>query len=851
MNNSPKRRLAAVLFADIVGYTALMQTNEPKALATLNKFKTTLDTQVPAHHGEVINFYGDGCLSTFSSAVDATACAKSLQQAFQTEPQVAVRIGIHMGDVVFKEDNAFGDTVNIASRIESMGIAGSILLSNTVWNQIKNQATFDVSPLGKFEFKNVEEAMPVYALIGDGLIVPKPNQIKGKFKEKKTSVLQYALIGLIGLLTVGLIYFLGIKNDEVASQTISNAISIFPFDVKGSPDIQYLSEGMVDLVSTNLDGLPDINSIDPNLIFNQLQKPENQPLVLESATNISRQLGAREFLLGSIVEVGDEIRVTASKYDASGKLLVKDTKQAEKGKLSQLVDDISKSLVADELTQEGQEFNSLAATMSQSLPALRAYLKGEQAFRKANANTAFEHYSEAVRLDSTFAMAWMRLADADSWAMELNAPQALDKAIKYKDKMPKKWQDFIDAKKLYSIGHPDAEAAIQNLIEQYGEAREFTNLMAEYLFHFNPVHGKSLLEAKPWLIKTRELDPANQEAFIHLGDIAFAERDKERMEVILAETDSSSQHWPKFQQQYLSMLDTVTSEQIQEVVNHNYFRSYFMNIFMIAPEDPLGYYRYLQKYLPYIKNPFSKAGIQISQLSLMGKEEEAHERARQLFASTNVFNRLSSLCRYASIISGNEFLPNLDGYETLFKATQKEDDPWAIFACAKYAFILDKQKEYQINKKRLLEVSKTETGTKAPATFYYYSLVAFEKRIRGDNDQALLLIDSAFQYSPGYWPIQGNSIDKIMMRADIYEEQKAYEKAIAQIENLPTMENFTITHGYATYRLTQLYELAGQIDKAFAKCDLFIRDYADCDEQYQPWLTEVKARRERLMAKEL
>ena len=137
MSTSNNLKLAAILLADIVGYTALMQADEKAALQSLDKFKSVLETLVPLHKGEIIQFYGDGCLAIFNSSVDAMACAKQLQENFQTVPKVPVRIGLHAGDVVLKDDNVFGDAVNIASRVESMGIPGAILLSSNVRNQIK------------------------------------------------------------------------------------------------------------------------------------------------------------------------------------------------------------------------------------------------------------------------------------------------------------------------------------------------------------------------------------------------------------------------------------------------------------------------------------------------------------------------------------------------------------------------------------------------------------------------------------------------------------------------------------------------------------------------------------------
>ena len=169
MDNKPlqQRKLAAILFADIVGYTALMQSNEQHALSHLQKFKAELEQLVPTNKGEIIQFYGDGCLATFHSSLDAVACAKKLQTQFQSQPIVPVRIGVHSGDVVFKEGNVFGDAVNITSRIEAMGVPGAVLLSNRVRNHIKNKPGFQLTELGAFQFKNVADPMSIFALQGE------------------------------------------------------------------------------------------------------------------------------------------------------------------------------------------------------------------------------------------------------------------------------------------------------------------------------------------------------------------------------------------------------------------------------------------------------------------------------------------------------------------------------------------------------------------------------------------------------------------------------------------------------------------------------------------------------------
>lgn len=177
------RRLAVIMFSDIVGYTAMMQQNESLALVKLNRFKASLNHWVKEFRGEVIQYYGDGGLVIFTNSADAVNCASTLQVEFRDEPQVPVRIGIHSGDIIHNVGNIFGDSVNIASRIESMGIAGAVLISDSIQKQIKNKPQFKFTSLGNFKFKNVDEPMEILALAINNFPVPKRNEMDGKFKE--------------------------------------------------------------------------------------------------------------------------------------------------------------------------------------------------------------------------------------------------------------------------------------------------------------------------------------------------------------------------------------------------------------------------------------------------------------------------------------------------------------------------------------------------------------------------------------------------------------------------------------------------------------------------------------------
>lgn len=176
------RKLAIIVFADIAGYSAMMQADEEKALAVLDRFKMILEEEMALHEGKIVQYYGDGCLLAFDSAFLSLRAATSLQRQF-IEQKVPVRVGMHLGDVLYKNNNAFGDGVNIASRVESLGVPGAILVSKIVRNQVKNKAEFSFTSVGSFHFKNIAEPMEVYAVSNAGFIVPTPGQMQGKLKE--------------------------------------------------------------------------------------------------------------------------------------------------------------------------------------------------------------------------------------------------------------------------------------------------------------------------------------------------------------------------------------------------------------------------------------------------------------------------------------------------------------------------------------------------------------------------------------------------------------------------------------------------------------------------------------------
>ena len=228
---SQQRQLAAILFTDIVGYTALMQENEQKAVALIKHYNSTLEKNVAIHEGKVLNYYGDGSLCIFSSALESLNCAIDLQRELQTEPVVPLRIGLHIGEIFFEDSKALGDGVNIASRIQSLGQANTILFSKEIFDKIRNHPEFKAVSLGQFDFKNVDEAVEVFALTNEGLVVPKREKMEGKLKEKKKKnvVRRNIIITALILILAITAYFVYSKYSKQVNSEVARTIAILPF----------------------------------------------------------------------------------------------------------------------------------------------------------------------------------------------------------------------------------------------------------------------------------------------------------------------------------------------------------------------------------------------------------------------------------------------------------------------------------------------------------------------------------------------------------------------------------------------------------------------------------------------
>ena len=205
---SQSRQLAAIMFTDIVGYTAMMGNDEQKAFELLKKNRELQKPIIEEFNGRFIKELGDGVLASFPTVSDAVNAAMKIQQACSASKELSLGIGIHEGEIIFENNDIYGDAVNIASRIQTLGIPGSILFSKKVTDEIKNKAEFHTVSLGSFEFKNVNESIEVFALANDGFPVPKRSMMEGKLKKKTGQKIKVFAAILLTVIVVAAFFFI-------------------------------------------------------------------------------------------------------------------------------------------------------------------------------------------------------------------------------------------------------------------------------------------------------------------------------------------------------------------------------------------------------------------------------------------------------------------------------------------------------------------------------------------------------------------------------------------------------------------------------------------------------------------
>src|ERR1700692_770944 len=341
------RKLAAILAADVVGFSRLTGADEDRTLARLRALRSDLiDPTIEVHRGRVVKRTGDGALVEFRSVVDAVRCAIEVQNAMvernagvPEDRRIVFRIGIHLGDVVEESDgDLMGDGVNIAARLEGIAAPGAICLSEDAYRQVSGRLDMEGTDLGQTQLKNIEKSIRAYSLRVGVPARAKPATPAEPATPKKRPMLVLLGAGIVTFVVITAGIWLAVRpasGPDVSATTPRLSIVVLPFaNLSGDPRQDYLADVLTEGLTTGLSRISGTFVIARSTAFTYKGKPAD-------VKQIGRDLGVRYVLEGSEQHSGNQVRVNAQLIDAeTGAHLWADQFDADRTDLLQMQDQI-------------------------------------------------------------------------------------------------------------------------------------------------------------------------------------------------------------------------------------------------------------------------------------------------------------------------------------------------------------------------------------------------------------------------------------------------------------------------------------------------------------------------------
>ena len=533
-----KRKLTAILSADVKGYSRLMGKDEAGTLQTLTTYKEVMAAFINQHHGRVVDAPGDNLLAEFASVVDALQCAveiqkelKDLNSKLPLPRQMEFRMGINLGDVIEEEDKIFGDGVNIAARLETLSEPGGICISGTVHDHVKDKLPLRYEYLGKQTVKNIAEPIRVYRVLMEPASRISTWKRKGLSYWKRVHPALKILIALIAAANaVWPLYTHYISRPhEVASKEKmalplpgKPSIAVLPFtNMSGDPKEEYFSDGVTEEIITALSKVPHLFVIARSSTFTYKGKPVK-------VKQVSEELGVRYVLEGSIRKEGNKVRITAQFIDATtGHHLWAERYDRDLKDIFALQDEITKNIIT--ALQVKLTYGEQAYVMGKGTKNLEAYLKCMQAVaslaRQTKEGTAMGRKlaEEAIALDPGYPRPYVALAQTYMLDILLGTTDSPEKSTAKATQLIKKAIVLDDSE-------PDAHSVLGYLYTMMGQ-HDKAIAEAEQAVSLNPnaVHNLSRLsfvllnagrpeEAISVLKNARRLSPfgPTQAPFLHL-----------------------------------------------------------------------------------------------------------------------------------------------------------------------------------------------------------------------------------------------------------------------------------------------------------------------------------------------
>jgi adenylate cyclase len=372
--SEPFHQLAAILFVDIVGYSAMMQEDEQTAVQKINHFREVLEIIAGELDGKIVQYYGDGCLLLFNSATDSAEFAKLLQADLHEGAKVPARIGIHMGDVLMHHGNVFGDVVNIAARIQALAPTGGIYVSEMVYRNIVNKQGLDCVFIKEEKLKNIKESIRIYELLTP-------------YSEPVFTALPEAPVPAKAKTSIAVLPFFNMSDDQ---------------------DQEYFSDGLTEDIITQLSKIKALKVVSRTSVMQYKKAPKH-------VKEIGRELGVSVILEGSVQRSKEQVRITAQLIDAAtDEHLWADSYDRSVKDIFSIQREVALA-IADVLNAKlsRQETKQLDQTPTTNVEAYDLYLRGKFLVEKRTRSEVLEArdlFEQAIVKDNNFALAYSGLA---------------------------------------------------------------------------------------------------------------------------------------------------------------------------------------------------------------------------------------------------------------------------------------------------------------------------------------------------------------------------------------------------------------------------------------------------------
>ncbi len=492
------RRLAAILAADVVGYSRMMGANEAGTLAALKHHRETIfDPAVTAHGGRVVKLMGDGTLVEFPSVVDAVTCALVIQRAVAAQPPpngkgIMLRIGVNLGDIIIDGDDIYGDGVNVAARLEPLAEPGGICVAGIVNESVGSRVDITFTDGGDVTVKNIERPIRVWKWHPDrDLEAMRQPAVPSAPKPERPS------------------------------------IAVLPFNnMSGDPEQEYFSDGITEDIITDLSKVRGLAVIARNSSFAYKGKSPDIRVV-------GRELGVRSVLEGSIRRAGNRVRITAQLIDAStGNHLWAERYDRDLTDIFAVQDEVTRNIVeALKVALTPSERARIADTPTSSVQAHDLFLKGRELIQSPDVDrTKFEEsvrlFGHAIELDPGYAQAHAGLAIANLFNYNNRWTDDPDPSIRLADELATK-AVALDPNEPFAY-------AISAIVAMYmSDGAERSTAAVEKALELNPnyalalnarggfrVFGGHPAEGIPDIERAMRLDPGFSQQYLHFLGLA-------------------------------------------------------------------------------------------------------------------------------------------------------------------------------------------------------------------------------------------------------------------------------------------------------------------------------------------